>query len=84
MASPVTRAPRLRDRGSGLQLGGHLAFSSIVMFLRTGLIPFLMKNWNAKVFLGDNGSLPLGFLISCVSLTPAGQNTWLRSPASSS
>ena len=64
----------------GFSWESHLAFGSIVMFLLgPALIPFLMKNWNpAKVFLGDNGSLPLGFLIGCVSLTcPPAKNTWV-------
>ncbi len=41
----------------------------IVVPLIASILSFLRINWNkAKVFLGDNGSLPLGFLISITSL----------------
>lgn len=37
--------------------------------LLPAVLAFLLKNWSpARVFLGDNGSLPIGFLIGTLSL----------------
>ncbi len=36
-----------------------------------GLLAFLRSNWHpAKIFLGDNGSLSLGFLVACGAIVP--------------
>ena len=41
-----------------------------MMILASTILGFLKFNWNpAKIFLGDNGSLPLGFMIAISSLT---------------
>ncbi len=60
--------------------GIHAEFSFVSMLL---LIPplaaFLKYNWNpAEIFLGDNGSLPLGFLIGVISLMcPPTKSSWI-------
>ncbi len=50
--------------------GAHAEFGANTMIvLIPVLLAFLVYNWSpAKIFLGDNGSLPLGFLIACVGL----------------
>lgn len=41
----------------------------IALVLSGSLLGFLIQNWHpAKIFLGDSGSLPLGFLIGALSL----------------
>jgi UDP-GlcNAc:undecaprenyl-phosphate GlcNAc-1-phosphate transferase len=41
----------------------------VSLFTVAGLIGFLMLNWNpAKIFMGDSGSLSLGFIISILSV----------------
>ncbi len=44
------------------------------------LLAFLRKNWNpADIFLGDNGSLPIGFLFGVVSLMcPPHSRSWVH------
>jgi UDP-GlcNAc:undecaprenyl-phosphate GlcNAc-1-phosphate transferase len=42
---------------------------SISLFTIASLLGFLVLNWNpAKIFMGDSGSLTLGFIISVLSL----------------
>ncbi len=50
--------------------GNQAIFSTIAIALvLPALLAFLYFNWNpARLFLGDNGSLPLGFLIAVGSL----------------
>jgi UDP-GlcNAc:undecaprenyl-phosphate GlcNAc-1-phosphate transferase len=61
--------------------GARGDFGIVMMAL---LIPaigaFLAKNWHpAKLFLGDNGSLPLGFLFGVISLhCPTGDRAWTQ------
>lgn len=48
------------------QLTGILCFSLI---LSGALVGFLIHNWPpAKIFLGDSGSLPLGFLVGALAI----------------
>ncbi len=50
--------------GSVLELPLFVALPLIM-----GILPFLRKNWHrAQIFLGDNGSLPMGYLIATTSL----------------
>lgn len=58
--------------GSFLLLGWHnhdtLLFQLSTFFI-VGVIAFLLFNWNpAAIFMGDSGSLTLGFLISTLSI----------------
>jgi UDP-GlcNAc:undecaprenyl-phosphate/decaprenyl-phosphate GlcNAc-1-phosphate transferase len=50
--------------------GGTAYFATVSMaLLIPSLLTFLRYNWNpAKIFLGDNGSLPLGFMLANASL----------------
>jgi UDP-GlcNAc:undecaprenyl-phosphate GlcNAc-1-phosphate transferase len=50
--------------------GSQAIFSTVIIALALpALLAFLYFNWNpARLFLGDNGSLPLGFLIAISSL----------------
>lgn len=44
----------------------------VLLFCLPGLVSFLVHNWHpAKIFLGDNGSLTLGFLIAVGALIPS-------------
>lgn len=60
---------------------GQSAFFATIMMslLAPSIIPFLKNNWNpAKIFLGDNGSLPLGFMLAITSLMCRAQNkSWI-------
>lgn len=48
---------------------GTLSFL-LVTLLAPALLAFLAKNWSpAKVFLGDNGSLPTGFLLGVAAIS---------------
>lgn len=53
-----------------LWTGETAQFTTVTMLmLTTSTAAFLKFNWSpAKIFLGDNGSLPLGFLIATASL----------------
>lgn len=50
--------------------GAQATFATVTMaMLIPSLLGFLRYNWNpAKIFLGDNGSLPIGFLLATSSL----------------
>ncbi len=52
---------------------GYINHDSLMVMLSTlfiaGLVAFLLFNWNpAKVFMGDSGSLTLGFVISVLAI----------------
>lgn len=51
----------------------------LTAFLVPALVAFLHFNWSpAKIFLGDNGSLPLGFALGLLSLfCNTGRNTYV-------
>ena len=58
---------------SGLNYIGYLHHDAFILATSSGLFPalvaFLMFNWNpAKVFMGDSGSLTLGFIIAVLSI----------------
>jgi UDP-GlcNAc:undecaprenyl-phosphate/decaprenyl-phosphate GlcNAc-1-phosphate transferase len=49
----------------------------IALLVIAAAIPFLMFNWpRAKVFMGDSGSVPLGFGAACLGLYGWSQNYW--------
>ncbi|MBI3542200.1 MAG: hypothetical protein HY075_02855, partial [Deltaproteobacteria bacterium] len=52
----------------------------LMALLLPALGAFLRKNWNpAAIFLGDNGSLPIGFLFGVMSLMcPPQQRSWVH------
>ncbi|MBI3558178.1 MAG: undecaprenyl/decaprenyl-phosphate alpha-N-acetylglucosaminyl 1-phosphate transferase [Deltaproteobacteria bacterium] len=61
--------------------GVHGQLSLVLMAaLIPALMAFLRKNWNpADIFLGDNGSLPIGFLFGVVSLMcPPQSRSWVH------
>ena len=49
----------------------------ILIILIISLIPFLVLNYNSKVFLGDNGTLLLGFIISYLIIITAKETSYL-------
>ncbi len=64
--------------------GGSNTFMPVVLLLcLPGLLGFLFHNWHpAKIFLGDNGSLTLGFLIATGGLIPTAPENALTSVGS--
>ena len=61
--------------------GIHGQLSLVLMAaLIPALCAFMRKNWNpAEIFLGDNGSLPIGFLFGVVSLMcPPQSRSWVH------
>src|SRR5688572_481540 len=62
---------------AGAYLGGHLALASLCAAIATGAAAFLMHNFHpARVFLGDVGSIPLGFLAAALGLLGWRENLW--------
>ena len=64
--------------------GASAVFSLVVVsLLIPAVIGFLLFNWNpAKIFLGDNGSLSLGFIIATGSLMcKPGSHSWIMIPS---
>jgi UDP-GlcNAc:undecaprenyl-phosphate GlcNAc-1-phosphate transferase len=60
--------------------GAQTAFPLVVVgLLVPSIFGFLLFNWNpAKIFLGDNGSLSLGFVIAASSLVcKPGNHSWI-------
>ena len=54
-----------------LSAGGNHFMPVALTLAIPGLLVFLRHNWSpAKIFLGDNGSLTLGFLVACGGLVP--------------
>tara|TARA_R110002072_G_scaffold19100_2_gene71077 strand:- start:839 stop:1867 length:1029 start_codon:yes stop_codon:yes gene_type:complete len=50
---------------------------ALPVLLAAAVLGFLKFNWHpAKIFLGDVGSVPLGFLIGWLLLLAAGQGAW--------
>ncbi|HTZ78199.1 MAG TPA: hypothetical protein VMC10_09835 [Stellaceae bacterium] len=59
---------------TGVASGGYLA---LVVALAAAMLGFLPWNWHpARVFLGDVGSVPLGFLVGWLLLLLAGRGYW--------
>lgn len=57
-------------------LDGAPQVAALALMLAGALVGFLVHNWPpAKVFLGDCGSLPLGFLIGALSLEATAKKT---------
>ncbi len=53
------------------------AILALALFLLAGMAGFLPWNWQpAQVFLGDVGSVPLGFLLGWLLVLAAGQGAW--------
>lgn len=62
----------------GLYLGAPLQHSYMTAILAGAGIGFLFWNWQpAKIFLGDVGSIPLGYLIGWLLLDAAVRGAWL-------
>ena len=63
--------------GIGIALIGESPINLLGGFLAAGALGFLRWNWHpAKVFMGDVGSIPLGFLIGWLLLNMAGDGQW--------
>jgi len=55
--------------------GGHVAVSAISVALAGSLVGFLRHNFNpARIFLGDSGSLFLGFTLAVISIHGSQKN----------
>jgi UDP-N-acetylmuramyl pentapeptide phosphotransferase/UDP-N-acetylglucosamine-1-phosphate transferase len=60
---------------TGVASGGYLA---LVVALTAAALGFLPWNWHpARVFLGDVGSVPLGFVVGWLLLLLAGRGYWV-------
>lgn len=68
--------------GVGLTLAAGLAglapdLSALPLLLAAGMLGFLFWNWPpARLFLGDVGSVPLGYLLGWLLLLTAAQGQW--------
>ena len=63
--------------GLGL-LAGHAGFMPPGLMLAACAAGFLVWNWHpAKVFLGDSGSVPLGYMLGWLLLCAASEGLWL-------
>jgi UDP-GlcNAc:undecaprenyl-phosphate GlcNAc-1-phosphate transferase len=63
--------------GAGLQHNSQLAIATIPLV--GALLGFLRYNFNpATIFLGDSGSLSLGFVLGCFSIVWIGHSTTLQ------
>ncbi len=61
--------------GGGLAGGGGGAAQALILAAAAG--GFLIWNWApARIFLGDVGSIPLGFLLGWLLLRAAGSGSW--------
>lgn len=69
--------------GSGLALLGAMGALSLEtslagLLLAVAVLGFLAWNWHpARLFLGDVGSIPLGFLLGFLLLKTAGEGAWI-------
>jgi UDP-GlcNAc:undecaprenyl-phosphate GlcNAc-1-phosphate transferase len=56
---------------------GQFGMTLMILFI-PACVAFLKHNWHpANIFLGDNGSLPIGFLLGVVSImSPAQEYSW--------
>jgi UDP-N-acetylmuramyl pentapeptide phosphotransferase/UDP-N-acetylglucosamine-1-phosphate transferase len=58
-------------------LAGNPTFSMLNLCIAMGAIPFLVLNFHpAKIFMGDVGSIPLGFLAGALGFTGWQQGIW--------
>ena len=54
----------------------NIFFSILCMALASALIGFLLFNWHpARIFLGDTGSMFIGFLLSCITIVFINENS---------
>ena len=59
------------------KLAGDQAFFLLSLCVSVGAIPFLVLNFHpAKIFMGDVGSIPLGFLAGALGLMGWQQEVW--------
>lgn len=57
--------------------GGQPAALALAMLLAGAMLGFLPWNWSpAKIFLGDVGSVPLGYLLGWLLLAAAAEGLW--------
>jgi UDP-GlcNAc:undecaprenyl-phosphate GlcNAc-1-phosphate transferase len=80
LAGGVSFLVSLSILGLSIYGGQQTAFPLVMVgVLSAGTLAFLFYNWNpAKIFLGDNGSLSLGFVIASCSLTcKPGNHSWI-------
>jgi UDP-N-acetylmuramyl pentapeptide phosphotransferase/UDP-N-acetylglucosamine-1-phosphate transferase len=58
-------------------LGSDADFSYLAIILAASTLGFLIWNWHpAKLFLGDVGSIPLGFLVGWLLIELAAEGQW--------
>ncbi|HXP97000.1 MAG TPA: glycosyltransferase family 4 protein [Telmatospirillum sp.] len=58
-------------------LSGDIGNAALAIVLVGAALGFLMWNWHpAKIFLGDSGSVPIGYLLGWLLLSAAGHGHW--------
>jgi UDP-N-acetylmuramyl pentapeptide phosphotransferase/UDP-N-acetylglucosamine-1-phosphate transferase len=63
--------------GVAAYLAGSTAFAFLNLSIAAAAAAFLLFNFHpARIFLGDAGSVPLGFLAACFGLVGGLQNIW--------
>lgn len=61
--------------GIGFAIAGELALATLSLVLFSALTAFLLYNYNpASIFMGDTGSLVVGFLLSVLAINFVGLN----------
>ncbi len=64
--------------GIGLALVAHIGMAPQAVAIAAAGAAFLWWNWQpAKIFLGDSGSVPLGYLLGWLLLTLAARGFWV-------
>jgi len=69
----------IQERGSAVMFGHQMKLAGVIAAaLMGGLIGFLVYNFHpASVFMGDSGSLSIGFLVACLAVIGAFKTTTL-------
>lgn len=68
--------------GFGFLLAGATAFALLAFALAGGILGFLRFNWHpAKIFMGDAGSLPIGFLLGVLGIQLLQPSVMVHLPA---
>lgn len=59
-------------------LNGHFGAMAVMWIMAAAVVGFLKYNWNpARIFLGDTGSMVLGFFIAAAATHPTGRRAIL-------